>query len=252
MLPSNSTTNDKLAKCMSKIKNYIELLRINHWFKNIVTLLGSFYALYQIKAEVQLSTLLLATIAFLLTCLLSSVNYIINQIVDVPTDLHHPVKKNRPLPCGIIPVRQAKFITVSLLVFTTTISLLFLNFTVILCLSSFLVAGMIYNIKPIRLKDISILDVISESVNNPIRFLIGWFAISVSYYPSFLLLLTLWSSGAVLMSYKRLRELKSLDTTIAQKYRLSFKFYTPRRLLMISIFWVFITIALLCVYAYQQ
>ena len=74
MLPSNSTTNDKLAKCMSKIKNYIELLRINHWFKNIVTLLGSFYALYQIKAEVQLSTLLLATIAFLLTCLLSLVS----------------------------------------------------------------------------------------------------------------------------------------------------------------------------------
>ena len=33
--------------------------------------------------------------------------------------------------------------------------------------------GIIYNVKPIRSKDIVFIDVLSESVNNPLRFLLG-------------------------------------------------------------------------------
>ena len=35
--------------------------------------------------------------------------------------------------------------------------------------------GVVYNVKPLRSKDLPIFDVLSESVNNPIRFLIGWY-----------------------------------------------------------------------------
>ena len=38
--------------------------------------------------------------------------------------------------------------------------------------------GILYNVKPVRTKDIPVLDVLSESVNNAIRLLTGWFAVT--------------------------------------------------------------------------
>ena len=35
--------------------------------------------------------------------------------------------------------------------------------------------GCLYNIPPIRTKDHAYVDVLSESINNPIRFLVGWY-----------------------------------------------------------------------------
>ena len=68
--------------------------------------------------------------------------------------------------------------------------------------------GILYNIRPIRLKNIPYIDVISESFNNPVRFLIGWFVVVKSEFPSVLILLATWSIGAVLMTAKRYDELK--------------------------------------------
>jgi len=43
--------------------------------------------------------------------------------------------------------------------------------------------GMCYNIPPIRTKKKVYLDVISESINNPIRLVLGWFIITSAIYP---------------------------------------------------------------------
>ena len=32
------------------------------------------------------------------TCLIASCNYVINEILDSPSDLAHPVKRHRPIP----------------------------------------------------------------------------------------------------------------------------------------------------------
>jgi hypothetical protein len=34
--------------------------------------------------------------------------------------------------------------------------------------------GIFYNVRPMRTKDRAYLDVISESINNPLRLMIGW------------------------------------------------------------------------------
>jgi len=46
-----------------------------------------------------------------------------------------------------------------------------------------LIMGVVYNVEPLRSKDKPYLDVISESVNNPIRFLVGWFVLAPEAIP---------------------------------------------------------------------
>ncbi len=43
--------------------------------------------------------------------------------------------------------------------------------------------GCIYNIPPVRSKDLPYIDVLSESVNNPLRFLLGWYMINGAHSP---------------------------------------------------------------------
>jgi 4-hydroxybenzoate polyprenyltransferase len=99
-------------------------------------------------------------------------------------------------------------------------------------LLALLIAGFIYNIKPIRTKDIPFLDSISESANNPIRFFIGWYTFApISIFPPISLLLCWWAFGNFLMVAKRLSEFRFLKDK-AGKYRTSMKNYTKTSLLL--------------------
>ncbi len=55
---------------------------------------------------------------FALFCLISSVVYIVNDIADREADRMHPVKRNRPIASGRLPVRVAVTAAVALTVFT--------------------------------------------------------------------------------------------------------------------------------------
>ena len=54
-------------------------------------------------------------ISFAVFCILASVIYIINDIIDVEKDRVHPVKKNRPLASGKISIKKAIFLLILLL-----------------------------------------------------------------------------------------------------------------------------------------
>jgi 4-hydroxybenzoate polyprenyltransferase len=92
------------------------------------------------------------------------------------------------------------------------------------------VAGFIYNVKPIRVKDIPYLDSTIESANNPIRFLIGWYIIAAAF-PSPSLLISWWAFGNFLMVGKRVAEKKFLSEKESSGYRTSLKKYTQKNLL---------------------
>jgi 4-hydroxybenzoate polyprenyltransferase len=69
---------------------------------------------------------------FILFCLLSSVIYIINDLVDLEADRNHPKKRLRPLPSGALKVSTARRsgVLLTLVVFIPA-SLLSLNFALI-------------------------------------------------------------------------------------------------------------------------
>ncbi len=47
------------------------------------------------------------------------------------------------------------------------------------------IMGCVYNIPPLRTKDQVYLDVLTESVNNPLRMLLGWYMVTSVLVPPF-------------------------------------------------------------------
>ena len=100
------------------------------------------------------------------------------------------------------------------------------------------VMGCIYNIPPVRSKDLPYLDVLSEAVNNPLRMLAGWFIGSTGTFAPGSLLLSYWMVGCYFMAIKRYAEYREIgDVGVASAYRKSFAFYTAERLLVSIMFY---------------
>jgi hypothetical protein len=93
-------------------------------------------------------------------------------------------------------------------------------------------------VPPVRTKDLPYLDVLSESVNNPLRLFLGWFALVTDMLPPLSLTLAYWMVGAFFMATKRFAEYRRIgDQEVAAQYRKSFHYYTEERLLVSMLFY---------------
>jgi len=215
---------------------YIAIARVDHWFKNIFVLPGTILA--AIFFNLSIGEVLIPTlIALLSTSLIASSNYVINEFLDAEFDQHHPVKKNRPTVLGeikgIYVVAEYILLVTAGLTLASTLTREFFGFAVIL-----LIMGILYNVKPFRTKDRVYLDVLSESINNPLRLLLGWSAIVTGSLPPSSILLAYWMGGAFLMDVKRYAEYRFIsDPSLASLYRKSFRFYTEEKLLIAAFFY---------------
>ena len=75
-------------------------MRPKQWTKNLLVLAGLLFTLDQHRP---LSDFRLVGLGFLLFSLLSSVVYLINDLVDRESDRRHPRKRRRPIACGELP-----------------------------------------------------------------------------------------------------------------------------------------------------
>ena len=219
------------------IRDYVNMARPDHWFKNAFMLPGILIAWVASPPEQPLSTLGWIGLGVIAACLACSSNYTINEWLDAPEDKLHPEKKSRPAAAGRVKARivyfEWAFLAASALTLAWFVGLMFL-----LSLLMLLVMGLLYNVRPVRLKDIPYLDVLSEGVNNPLRLLLGWYAVGSQLVPPASLLLAYWMLGAFLMAIKRLAEMRHLgDRAVAMAYRQSFRHYTAERLLVSIVFY---------------
>jgi 4-hydroxybenzoate polyprenyltransferase len=214
------------------LANYISIARPDHWFKNIFMLPGFVLAIYFSGgglAAVNASNIILAILSI---CLLASANYTINEWLDAETDRHHPVKKDRPSVVGAVTKRGIwtqwlLLVTVGLLM-AYQVGMLYFGISVL-----FIVMGVLYNVPPFRTKEVVYLDVLSESINNPIRLLLGWSAILTQAFPPSSIILAYWMGGAFLMAIKRFAEFRYIgDPEKAGLYRSSFVHYSEQSLLL--------------------
>jgi 4-hydroxybenzoate polyprenyltransferase len=222
---------------------YVQIARIDHWFKNSFMLLGVLLAFFYEPALFTWASVSRLSLAVLATCLIASSNYVLNELLDAPQDRFHPVKKHRPVPSGLVQPSIA--VLEWLLLGAAGLMLAFL-------LNPYFAAsglalwgmGVAYNVPPVRTKELPYLDVLSESVNNPLRLFLGWFALVGDKLPPLSLTLAYWMVGAFFMATKRFAEYRRIgDPEVAAQYRKSFGYYTEERLL-ISMFFYAIMCAL--------
>lgn len=218
------------------VRNYVRMARVDHWFKNVFMLPGT--ALAILFMDIPFKEAIWPTLLGISsTCLVASANYVINEWLDAESDKHHPLKKHRPSVAGGVK-KQFVYLEYLLLVaaglgLAALLPKEFFMFSAIL-----LIMGILYNVKPFRTKDRSYLDVLTESINNPLRLLLGWSAIVTGAFPPSSILLAYWMGGAFLMAVKRFSEYRFIgDPERAGLYRKSFQAYTEETLLLSSFFY---------------
>lgn len=241
-----------------KFKLYLDSLRLERWPRSLAIVPGfvAFAVLDPGFLKTGPGSYLLLTVkvigAFILTLLISTANYIINEITDAPHDAHHPAKKHRPLVNNQISQRILMGLWALLVAVSGTAAYAFYDNTYLLAaLFALLIAGLLYNVPPVRVKDIPFLDSTLESANNPIRFLIGWHIFSVAF-PPLSLLISWWAFGNFLMVGKRVAEKKFLTHEESSLYRLSLKKYNLKGLILFMYVNALVFIATFCWFALES
>lgn len=219
------------------MKNYIKIARPDHWIKNMFILPGIIMAVMIFGRDQVLPNIWNIVIGTVATCFIASANYVINEWLDAGYDKYHPVKKNRPVVVADLKVQYVMMEYVLLILAGLGLSFI-INMSFFWVEVLLLVMGFFYNVKPFRTKDIPYVDVLTESFNNVIRLLLGWFMITNGYLPPISVMIAYWLCGAYLMNIKRYSEYRMIgDPEVAGQYRKSFQHYTERRLLAMSIFY---------------
>jgi 4-hydroxybenzoate polyprenyltransferase len=219
------------------LRGHIQVARIDHWFKNVFVVPGIIAAVGVDPKHVAKDLALRIVLGGISVCLVASSNYVINEVLDAPTDRAHPVKFARPVPSGLVNIPLAYLQWLALMMAGVWVGHL-LGTGFALTMIGLWVMGCIYNIPPIRSKDLPYVDVLSEAVNNPLRLLAGWLIAGTASVAPASLLLSYWMVGCYFMAMKRFAEWRHIgDPARAAAYRRSFAFYTEERLLVAIVFY---------------
>ena len=108
---------------MEKIKEYLKLIRVKHYFKNLLV----FLPLLCSGELFDKNKLINCILGFCLFSLTASIVYIINDLKDIENDKKHTIKKNRPLASGKVKKEEAYFLAIVLFVIILVINFLLLK-----------------------------------------------------------------------------------------------------------------------------
>lgn len=232
MMSSDPVSTNAIVRQPGRFKDYLTIARFDHSTKHIFILPGMMLA-YLLRG-VHTGQLALEIVLGLVTAIcIASANYCINEWLDSEFDRHHPTKSQRmsvqrDLKGKLVFLEWLFFITVGLSCAYAS------SLTMLVVAVVFGLQGVFYNVQPLRTKDKAYLDVISESINNPLRLLIGWAIIDPTSLPPSSVILAYWFGGAFLMAAKRFSEYREIVAShgkeLLVRYRASFAGYTETSL----------------------
>jgi len=157
------------------LKGLIISMRPWQWYKNLILFAGIVFSMNLMDLELWFT----AISAFVLFCILSGSEYIINDIIDLKKDRVHPVKRNRPIASGELKIPPALLFAVLLIVCAGVGSwLINIRFFVVSMIYFFLI--ILYSL---IFKYIIVVDVLIVSISFVIRAVAGCVAIDVFISP---------------------------------------------------------------------
>lgn len=225
-------TTPHITGVSERVGALLSALRPRQWTKNLIVFIGLVFS----QQLLSLPSLERALIAFIAFCLASSSIYLLNDLFDLEKDRHHPVKSQRPLASGKLPVSWALAV-IGLLVLACaglTLSIFYLpfgpqpdtfapggsNVLFALCIATYLFLMVLYNL---RLKHVVLLDVFIIAAGFVLRILAGAVVIPVRISP-WLYLVTIFLSLFLALG-KRRHELVLLQAQ-ASSHRMILKEYS--------------------------
>lgn len=205
---------------MALLLDIIKSLRPRQWIKNL-----TLFAALVFSGGLFNSHLLRETIqGIAIFSILASATYLINDLIDAPSDRLHPFKKDRPIAAGRIPVLLA----LAVAAVNITISLVWgwkLSHFFSYMLIFYLLLQITYSL---FLKQIIVADVLAIAGGFITRIYAGAFLINA--HLSIWFLLGVITVALFLAVGKRRAELNILEATVAAKHRATLSQYTPELL----------------------
>lgn len=206
------------------IKNIINLLRIRQYYKNFLIFVGIFFSENLFKTNHYFPLI----IGFILLCFTSSINYIINDIIDVESDKEHQEKLyKKPIASGELSIKTAIFLLLVLII-VIVLSVLYIipNLSFILLLVAIIITGQLYNHV---FKNYAFVDILILSTGYLWRSLAGCFIIEQSI--SSWLLLAIFEVALFLVIAKRKGDLLAFkDKENAIKHKKVYNVYSEKLL----------------------
>jgi 4-hydroxybenzoate polyprenyltransferase len=216
--------------------NHLGLFRLDHSVKQIFVVPGIVIAASLTGTSFSAGLTLRIALGMASVVAVASSNYVLNELLDAPFDRLHPTKCLRPAAIGTIsiPLAYLQWLVCGIAGFLLAYPV---SKGLFLSVLSLWIMGCFYNIPPVRMKDIPYLDVLSESINNPIRLCVGWYIVTATVVPPVSLLVAYWMLGAYFMALKRFSEYRQIGCEPAVRYRRSFEFYSEEALLTSVLFY---------------
>ncbi|NMW17480.1 MAG: UbiA family prenyltransferase [Chlorobiaceae bacterium] len=179
---------------------WLKALRPHQWMKNLLI----FVPLLAAHDLFNSSALLLGLLGFVFFSLCASSVYLLNDLLDLEDDRHHPKKRNRMLASGTLSIKTGTIAIPLLLLVPFAGSMWLMPWRFSLVLGIYYVATLAYSLV---LKKVTAADIIVLSLLYTIRILAGVYACSLT--PTFWMLafsMFIFLSLALVKRYSELRD----------------------------------------------
>ncbi|MDX6744660.1 decaprenyl-phosphate phosphoribosyltransferase [Actinocorallia sp. A-T 12471] len=191
----------RTATRLDLYKGLLRTARPKQWAKNVLVLAAPVAGGRIFEAAVLGRTALV----FVLFCCAASGIYLLNDALDAEADRAHPVKRNRPVASGIVPVPVAFAVGIGLSVSSIVGGALLLNAQTGLLLAVYAVVQILYCL---HLKHVAVLDIAVVASGFLMRGLAGGTATEIA--PSQWFLVTVGFGSLFVVGAKRASELAKL------------------------------------------
>jgi 4-hydroxybenzoate polyprenyltransferase len=166
------TKIDKVfARKGSMLKNWFRALRVHQYSKNLLLLLPLAGA-HKWSDPKRVASTLAGMAAF---CICASGVYMLNDLLDMESDRHHPTKRRRPFASGKIPITHG-FLAVAAAMVVSAGLALSVNWRFAAVLAVYYLLTVLYSL---RLKEVELIDVLVLAVLYAIRILAGGYSANV-------------------------------------------------------------------------